>query len=246
MEERSKRLLNDMARKGKNKKNKKRERAMKRKGRKFNQKEFVEILCPGCCACIWDTHSPRPLLCYNELYRHDSDAFCKGPYVNLIKVSSAMESTGLSMRQCSIEQFRNIFCGSGNVCHNGDAKKGMTCDNINECYALFREQMGLTRSGRVPENEVIDPDEIEEIQEPKYLSYRYTKKQKRRKSRFVAEAYPSSFMSSSKDFQDFVARILNGNNDNKQNKDKESAGENKGGSDNGAEGGESKVSGGSG
>lgn len=229
-----------MARKGKNRKKK---REMKRRPRKFNQKQFVEILCSNCCACIWDTHMPNPALCYNELYRHDPEAFTKGPYVNLLKVNSAMERLGRSMRNCSVEQFRAIFCASG-ICTDGRIKEAMTCNKIKDCYGMFREQMGLTASISLYGN-VIDPNTLEKVEEPDIYSL-WRKRNKRGKKKYVAEAYPTSFMSSNKEFQEFVARTLHGDNDNKSDKNKESSGSVERDSDSGAEGGKSEVHGGAG
>lgn len=212
-----------MARKGKRKK----------KLRKYNQRQFVEIICPQCTACAdAGVVSPKPLFCYAELYRHEPKAFLyDGPLANLCRVSKGMKTMGRTMRSCELEQFRKIFCNTG-VCFDGHKKLGETCDTVRDCFTLFREQLGLEggHSGMIDESG----------QGTKYVSVAH--KAKKGKKRYVAEAYPSSFMSSSEEFQNFVKKVLHGDNDSKSDNDQGSTSSSEGGSDNGAESGESKVS----
>ena len=221
-----------MARKGKKKRNK--------KTRPYNKKQFTEIFCVSCGLC-----DPKndPSFCYIELYKHEPKEFVNAVWRNLQDVASYMRSLGRPYSSMSMEQFQNIFCITG-ICWNRDADEGLKCDNLKSCYEMFREQMGAAPGLLIHENR-----NIVRIPVVKGVSGKggkvvsiYTSRRKRKGKRYIANAYPTFFSSKNPEFQEAVKKILYGNNNLEQDKDKESTGEDKDGSSGSAKAGQSEVS----
>jgi hypothetical protein len=213
-----------MARKGKNKKNRKVKR------RRYNQKEFREVFCISCGMCHKNVN---PVFCYVELYRLEPRRFVNFAYKNIVDVRRHFESTGKLLGSMSVEQFANIFCITG-ICHKGDFNKGLACPTREDCYKLFRSQMGVG-------SHMIIHDDLDSVKKPvnvggvRLINNRKKQRRKKRQHRYVAQAYPTFFSSQNEKFQKAIRTIIDGDNNIKQDKDKESAGLHEG-----AAGGDSK------
>lgn len=209
----------------------------KNKNRKFNQSQFVNVFCNGCLLCE-QRADHKPSFCYSELYRHEPNAFRDGPYKNLLQAAKFYFNTGKKLDNISVPMFQNIFCNTG-ICYNGSKLQGGTCPHHTDCYSLFRTQLGLSSNKYVFDSQDrIEPAvEGDDKKKTKYSCMR--KKKKGKKSRYVAQAYPSSFSSENQEFKDKVQRILYGDNSKQQDKDKESAERDTGDVDRGAESGQS-------
>lgn len=200
-----------------------------KKTRKYSQKQFVEIFCPSCSACPHEDYKKgafRPVFCYKELYAHEQKEFLEGPYLRLKGMHTHVLSTGKTMRSLTIEQFRNVVCDTG-ICYEGHEQLGHSCGDIEICYRLFREQMGIHAPGTV----LHSADFSRKPAKTKYVSVKKGKKKKKAKVkyRYVAEAYPTFFVREDNPaFKETIENILHGNNYIEQNNSEESAGSNSG------------------
>lgn len=214
-------------------------RKNKNKNRKFNQTQFVNVFCNGCLLC-GQKPDHKPSFCYSELYRHEPNAFRDGPYKNLLQAAKFYFNTGKKLDDISVPMFKNLFCHTG-ICYNGSKTQGGTCTHHTDCYSMFRAQLGLATNKWVFDSQ----DSIEPAVQgdnKKGTKYSCMRKRKGKKSRYVAQAYPSSFSSDNQDFKDEIQRILYGDNSKQQDKDKESTKRDSGSADRNAESGQSQVS----
>lgn len=206
----------DMARKGKNKNKKKASR------RRYNQKQFTEVFCTSCNICH---KNANPAFCYVELYRHEPKVFVSRVYNNLVDVRHYYESSGKIISGIGLEQFANMFCITG-ICHNGNSDKGLKCPAREDCYRLFRSQLGASGHILIHDN----PSEVREAvstgsRAKDYVIYNKKKnRRKKRSGRLVVQAYPTFFSSQNEKFQEAIKAILNGDNNIEQDKGEEPAG----------------------
>ena len=224
-----------MAKKGKNKKNKKKGKRVKKN---YNKKEFCEVFCPTCLIC---TH-PQADFCYTEMYKHEPKPFINKVFHNLIDLQAAYDAMGKSMKSMSVEQFQNVICRTG-ICHNGDVYASASCDSSVECYRLFMRQLGIGNAALIHELDAKDLIEFKNNQTKRTLISYVKKKKKKKKGRYVCASYPSFFSSDNEKFQTKVRKILYGDSDNQQDKDKELSSSDTGAADRHTEGGESEVHG---
>lgn len=218
-----------MARKGKKKQNKN-----KKVKRNYNKKEFCEVFCQTCLIC----QKPDPILCYTSLYKHEPKPFINKVFNNLTEIHAIYQAMGKPMKTMSVEQFRNVVCGTG-MCFNGDSLICMTCDMTKKCYLDFMGQMG---GGDVIHHaKTSDLIEFKNSKSNKrYTSYN-RKKKRGKKNRRVYASYPTFFSRDNADFQAEIRKILYGDNDNQQDKDKELSATDSRAADRDTKGGEPKV-----
>lgn len=220
-----------MAKKGRNKQKKKKNKMKKN----YNKKEFCEVFCQTCIIC---TH-PQPDLCYTGLYKHEPKAFVKNVFNNLVDIHSAYEAMGKSTKSMSVEQFQNVICKTG-ICFNGDEQAAFQCDKLIECYREFMRQMGIGNATIIHEVDTSKLIEFKNKSRKLFVSYGNQKK-KAKRNRYVCASYPSFFSSDNEKFQAAIRKILYGNNDQQQDKNKELSTSDTGSADRHTEGGESKV-----
>lgn len=191
---------------------KKRQKKNKKMRRNYNKKEFSEVFCQTCLIC--QNHSPD--FCYTSLYRYDPKPFIKGVFNNLVDIHAAYQAMGRSPRSMSIEQFENVICRTG-VCYEGDVFASAACDMTHDCYREFMAQLGIANAGIIHE---IDATNLIDFKSTKrVISYR--KKKKKRNNRYVCTPYATFFSKDNAEFQAAIRRILYGDNDSEQDKDKE-------------------------
>lgn len=110
-----------MARKGRNKKKKK---------KIFSKKKFRNVFCPQCAIC---DNRAQPKFCFNILYKSNPDLFTTSVFPNLVALSEGLMLSGGSAQSISLERFFQIFCSTG-IC------AGTTCLKQEVCYTIFQEQ----------------------------------------------------------------------------------------------------------
>jgi len=214
-------------------KNKKKNRKIKKN---YNKTEFSEVFCQTCLAC---TGRVDPSFCYAFLYKHEPKLFINKVFNNLIDIHAAFQAMGRPIKSMSIEQFQNVFCKTG-ICFNGDVFAGTDCDLLKDCYRSFAKQLGLPGNFIIHEKDLNNLISFENNKSSKrYISYSKKKKQKNR--RYVCTPYATFFSRDNPDFQEEIRRILYGDNDNQQDKDKELSAGDTGAADRHTEGGKSKV-----
>lgn len=199
-----------MARKGKNKKK-------KRLNRNYTKKEFTSVFCSTCLIC----NKPNPKFCYSFLYKAIPKFFIKKVFNNLVDVCLVYHNSGRAMRTMSIEQFQNVVCKTG-ICYGGDAVTGSICKSLKDCYIKFMLQIGMFSSATTHE------EDISNLVDFKNYKYRKSHKKhhksynkKKNNTRYVCKSYATFFSSNNKIFQENVRKILYGDNNIQQNKDKE-------------------------
>lgn len=207
-----------MARKGYNKKKKKVTRVRKN----YNKKEFQEVFCQTCliCPAICD-------FCYSSLYRLEPKSFVHNVFNNLIDTHAAYQAMGRSMKSLTVEQFQNTVCRTG-ICFDGDGYASAGCDGFNQCYLDFMRQIGIEDPKMVHEHDTsqLIGFENKKSNSKRYISYGEKKgKKTKRKPRHVYASYPTFFSRDNTDFQLEMRRILYGDNNIEQDKDKELSGD---------------------
>lgn len=219
-----------MARKGKNKNAK--------TTRKYNQKQFREVFCSSCAMC---RKNANPAFCYAELYRHEPKQFVNHVAVNLMAVRQSYDAGGRLISSISLEQFANMFCITG-ICHNGSSVKGLECPSKEDCYRLFRSQLGVSGGAIIHDNpaDVVAATNtgsglLAYDNRVAKINARRKRRLKKMRSRLVVQAYPTFFSSQNEKFQETIKAILNGDNDIEQDKGEESAGLHEGKADRSSE-----------
>lgn len=165
----------------------------KRKNRKYNKSQFIDIVCHHCGLC---GKHPNPTFCYGEIYSKNPKVFMDRCYIRLVNVGSWSEDSTTLANFTSIQEFREIFCCSG-VCDNKYMicnNKYTTCKDILICYDLFRRQIKKASIS--------------------YTSKKGKKRKKPKDSPYIFEAYPTFFLSSDREWKDEVEGILKNENRN--------------------------------
>jgi hypothetical protein len=217
-----------MGKRGKNKKQKKNRKIRKN----YSKKEFAEVFCQTCLICKGN----KPDFCYPSLYKYEPKPFINNVFNNLIDIHATYQAMGKSMKSMSIEQFQNVVCRTG-ICYDGDVFASASCDMTDDCYKDFMTQLGAKKTG------IIHEDACDVIQfknnktNKRYISY--NRKKNKRNKRYVCTPYATFFSSDNSDFQEAIRRILYGDNDIEQNKDKELSASDSGTTDRHIEGGKS-------
>lgn len=222
------------------KKGNKKRKNNKRPKKDYNKKEFCEVFCQTCLIC----RAPQPDFCYVSLYKHEAKPFINKVFNNLVEIHTIYQSMGSSTRAMSVEQFQNVVCRTG-ICFNGDGNASASCDRRDECYKEFMRQQGIPNPSIICEADKTDLIEFKNNRTNKrYISYNRKKDKKERKrknKRYVCASYPTFFARDNADFQAEIRKILYGDNDNQQNKDKELPASDSGAADRDTKGGEPKV-----
>jgi len=222
-----------MGKRGKKQKQKKKNKKIKKN---YNKKEFSEVFCQTCLIC--QNHSPD--FCYTSLYKYDPKPFINKVFNNLIDIHAAYQAMGRSPRSMSIEQFQNVICRTG-VCYEGDVFASASCDMTDWCYKEFMKQIGIENADIIHEANaahLIDFKNNKTNKRAISLSA-YRKKKKKRNNRYVCTPYATFFSKDNADFQAAIRRILYGDNDSEQDKDKELSASDPGAADRHTEGGKS-------
>jgi hypothetical protein len=220
-----------MGKRGKHQKQKKNRKVRKN----YNKKEFSEVFCQTCLIC----KNSNADFCYANLYKHEPNPFIKKVFNNLIDIHATYQAMGKSLRSMSIEQFQNVVCRTG-ICFDGDVFAAAQCDNVTPCYKDFMSQMGVGNAAVIHEWKATDLIEFKNNKTNKsFISYR--KKKKKRNKRYVCTPYATFFSKNDDDFQAAIRRILYGDNDIEQDKDKELSASDSGAADRDTKGGESKA-----
>jgi hypothetical protein len=201
-----------MAKKGKNKK----KQQKKRSNKNYNKSEFQTVFCQTCLICETNCN-----FCYTDIYRVEPKRFINDVFNNLVDLHATYQAMGRSMKSLSIEQFQNMICKTG-ICYEGDPYASATCHNDTECYKAFMKQLGVTNPTILNEPSV---DNLIEFKVKKYrklyvASSRKGRK-KKNKNRRVYTSYPTFFSSPNAEFQAEIQRIIYGDNNLEQDKDKE-------------------------
>jgi len=221
---------------GKRSKRNKRINKNKRVKKNYTKREFTEVFCQTCLAC---SGRVNPAFCYGALYKHEPKPFINKVFNNLIDIHATYQAMGRPIRSMSIEQFQNVFCRTG-ICFNGDVFASAECDKLRDCYGEFMRQLGLDGNYIIHEKDATKLIEFKNNKSNKrYISY--SKKKKKRSKRYVCKPYATFFSKDNSDFQEEIRKILYGDNDNKQDTDKELPGDTTGAADRHTEGREPKV-----
>lgn len=178
-----------MAKKGKNKRGKKK--------KLFSKKKFKNVHCSVCGMC---NSTKAAKFCYLSIYKTNPAIFTSQVYPNLINAADWMKANGKYPESISRLTFSNIFCQTG-VCTGGTPTHHEACPSKDKCFESFLGQ--------------VKP-------KPKVSKAAKKKSKKKKKDkRKVYQPYASFFCRDDKKFKLEVRRILHGDIDNEQNKDKE-------------------------
>jgi len=112
-----------MARKGKN----------KRKKKKYSKKQFIEIVCSSCNICA---NIGKPIFCYDSLYKINPKRFSK-VLKNLLNMRKHFRKSYLLADDLEVEKFSKIFCHTG-ICNNS---YNTLCQLLPDCYDIFIAQV---------------------------------------------------------------------------------------------------------
>lgn len=132
----------------------------------------------------------RPAFCYQYIYRTTPHLFLKPIFDRLLEVHVWNESLTTS-DVVDINQFRYIFCQA----LEGICGAGMNCEYMVGCYNSFQNQLH-----GAPPSQVVRK--------------KGNKQAKRKK--YVAEPYPTVFMSNNDEFINFVKGLFDDNTDCEQ------------------------------
>jgi hypothetical protein len=173
----------------------------KRKQKKYNKKQFIEIICPACNIC---KDIGNPFFCYKNIYKKNPKRFAS-VLKNLINIRRHYNMNNFDVGDINVEQFSEVFCNTG-VCNN---MFNAFCPILPECHDIFRAQINNESRASSLKHKVI----------------RLKQKHKRKKREiYVCSAYPTFFSSNDEKFKAKVKKILNGDNIIKQDSNKESDG----------------------
>jgi len=174
----------------------------KRKAPKiYSEKQFVDIICKQCGICpAWT----EPEFCYGEVYKHNPKEFMERMFNRLITLRQTYTKNARHISSMNVEEFRAALCRS-KTCFP-TLEDCDECQKSSDCYDVFIDQScGL----------FVDASKSEK---------KKSKKEKKKEKKYVPVPYASFFSSSSEDFKKEIQRILYGNKNKEQNKDKEMPG----------------------
>jgi hypothetical protein len=191
-----------------------------RAAKKYNKKQFGEILCVACGLC----NDIYPLFCYDRIYKKSPKAFLKEVLGKLIALRELCNKTGFGATSIIVDQFEHVFCKTKGLCKNRSGKGAKPCPYLGECYKAFMEQIGVNeiliqRNSNSNKGSLILPSQAG--LPPLFVPVVTRKRKKKKKGRHVYEPYPTFFSSDSEEFSKEIERILYGNIDRQQDKDKE-------------------------
>lgn len=172
----------------------------KRKQKKYSKKQFVEIICSSCNICA---NVGKPIFCYNSIYKLNPKRFTQ-VLKNLLNLRHHFKELDLPVSDIGIDLFTKAFCHTG-ICDN---QFSAFCPLLPDCHEMFIAQIGDESRPTSIKHKVTKPKQ-------KYKS-------KRKRSRYVCNAYPTFFSSNDEKFKATIERILNGDNIIKQDNDKKS------------------------
>jgi len=192
-------------------------RKKQKQKQKYTKDEFADIVCPKCALCVED----RPNFCY-VMYKKNTARFFEYSYPKLIKAAYWPHSKNKSKRL-----FKKIFCGSG-ICGK-KRKKGKRCQDLNSCMINFYPAaLAFVQAGRG-----IDTDVTKVLG---FVGKSKLRKKKRKKSKFIAAAYPTFFCSDNEEWKKEIREALYGEDKNEEQAgNSKSTSELKGGSDTGTD-----------
>ena len=118
-------------------KKKKKRRAQKAK--KYNKKQFVDIICRQCKLCT----NPNASFCFVEMYKKSPREFMDTCYLNLLNVAEKRAKKG-TIEPLSMDDFEDMFCKSA-VCKNMNY---FACGQLFYCYEAFKGQNCTKKKGK--------------------------------------------------------------------------------------------------
>ena len=164
---------------------------MGKKKYKYTKHEFMSICCSKCRICH-DGFSPD--LCYSDLYVIQPKKFIKIIFKNLLKTKYLIMGYNSYIHGCvqrtSYDDnlkifFIKVFC-SANLCGKYNSLK--QCTNINRCLSDFKCQI----------NGHSTTDKVSVFDKPT----------KKKKQRYIVQAYPTFFTNKSESFSEEIKKIL--------------------------------------
>jgi hypothetical protein len=169
------------------KKNKKKKQRKRERRRKlYNKKEFAGIFCSKCNLC-----KGGPSFCYQYVYRTTPHLFLKPIFDRLLETDTWNKSR-TNKNVIDVGEFRYIFC----LALEGTCGAGMNCDYMTSCYNAFQNQLH-----GAPPSEVVR---------------KRKRKARAKKKKYIAEPYPTVFMSDNDEFINFVKGLFDDNTDFEQ------------------------------
>jgi len=136
----------------------------------------------------------RPSFCYQYVYRTTPHLFLK-PIFDRLLATDVWNKSITNNDIIDAGQFRYIFC----LALEGTCGAGMTCEYMTSCYNSFQNQLHGASPSQVVRK----------------------RKKKAKKKKYIAEPYPTVFMSNDDDFINFVKRLFDDNTDLKQDSTEE-------------------------
>ena len=118
---------------------KKKKKHIQKAIRKYNKKQFVEIICKQCKLCT----NPDASFCHKEMYRKKPREFMDSCYLNLLRISGEHEKDG-TRGPMSMDDFEQVFCESS-VCHETGY---FACAQLYNCYEEYKGQDHVKKKGR--------------------------------------------------------------------------------------------------
>jgi len=118
---------------------KKKNKKQKQKLRKYNKKQFIEIICKQCKICT----NPNASFCFKETYKRSPREFMDSCYLDLLKMSERHRKNGIS-GTLTMDEFEEVFCKS-TACHETNY---FACGQLYNCYVCFKEQDHCKKKGK--------------------------------------------------------------------------------------------------
>lgn len=168
----------------------------KRKQTKYNQTQFVNVVCTACAMCEPGT---KPTFCYKGQYIKNPKRFMEKCYPKLYQVDKYTQLALMSDKKPSA--FQAVFCKS-NMCGNNYGANG-SCSSLFNCMFMFASQI-----------------------EGKGTKYTTVKRRKKKdKKKFVCQPYPTFFCNDNEVWQEKIRSVLiREDNDIESNKTTKGAG----------------------
>jgi hypothetical protein len=159
----------------------------------YSKKQFSNFICGQCQICPYYT---EPEFCFEEVYKHNPKGFMEKVYPHLLDIKRTYRDSAKHVSMMTKEEFKKKICGA---CACFDNRKDCEdCCDSSDCFDTFMDSTtGL------------------------HIAVTTKEKKNKKKNKYVPVPYATFFSSSKKGFQEEIQKILYGNNNSKQNKNKE-------------------------
>lgn len=161
-------------------------RKNKKKKRKYNQQQFIAVICSKCTLC--ENGTEMPVFCYRKLYKGNPELFVKKVFKALFE--SNARNGWLSTNVSTEDGFSQMICASG-VCFHGNAASAAACGRKAACYRAFKAQTEATSPTTTAAARI-----------------KRKAKRKKRSKWVVREPYPTFFSNGNPDFLKKIEEIL--------------------------------------